>query len=158
MNIILKEEKISEILPTIFNLDEKIFTEKYHRRSSTMDELSGHLKDCKVYMAYDQKKPIGYISYRQKDNDIELMDLAVIPEYQNKGIGTLLMNTLLENIKRQNITLATHPFNSQAIRFYLKFGFKIAKWKDNYFGNNQPRLILIKEKVNIDSVKQVLTL
>lgn len=142
MNIILKEEKISEILPTIFNLDEIIFTEKYHRRSSTIEELSGHLKDCMIYMAYDQKIPIGYISYKQIEKNMELIDLAVTPKYQKKGIGTLLMNMLFENNKSRSITLATHPNNSQAIRFYLKFGFKIIEWRNNYYGNNQPRLIL----------------
>lgn len=152
MNILLRKEKISEILPTIFNLDEKIFTKKYHRRFSTIEELFSYLKDCTVYMAYDQKNPIGYILYKQKDNEIEIIGLAVTPQYQNKGVGTLLMNKFLDNIKKQKIMLTTHPFNSQAIRFYLKFGFSISAWKDNYFGNNQPRLILKKE-VFFDRVK-----
>lgn len=94
-------------------------------------------------MVYDSGKPVGYITYRKKDQELEIMGLAVLPDYQNKGVvGTLLINQLFIDADKMPIVMVTHPHNCQAIRFYLKFGFKIIGWKDNYYGNNQPRLIL----------------
>ncbi|MCL5797873.1 MAG: GNAT family N-acetyltransferase [Patescibacteria group bacterium] len=145
MNYKLKEEKISKIIQTIFDLDNKIYTERYHLRSKDLKQLSGYMEGSKVYVAYDGEIPIGYIAYRKKCNEVNILSLAVLSQYRNKGIGKVLMKKLMEKLKKHKFHLTTHPANSRAIRFYLKFGFTISALKDNYYGKDQPRLILIKE-------------
>jgi len=39
------------------------------------------------------------------------------------------------------IWLITHPLNTPAILLYLKNGFQITGWKDNYYGDSEPRII-----------------
>ncbi len=31
--------------------------------------------------------------------------------------------------------IVTHPKNTPALKLYLKYGFKIESWKDNYYGD-----------------------
>ena len=60
-----------------------------------------------------------------------IMDVIVLPEYQGKGYGKLLLNSLLEYIKKDlldgeemMIQLLSAPGKQE---FYKKFGFKIKK-------------------------------
>ena len=57
-----------------------------------------------------------------------IQDIMVLPEYQNKKIGTLIMNNLLEKIKelkKKNPELLTYLGASEGKEaFYEKFGFK----------------------------------
>lgn len=60
-----------------------------------------------------------------------LTDLTVVvhPDYQGKGIGTLLFRTLFEEIESKHpqilrIELIAKESNIKAINFYKKFGFK----------------------------------
>ena len=74
-------------------------------------------------------------------------DLTIKPEYQNQGLGSKGMEFLLDRLKNiPKIELVTHPKNNPAIRLYLKFGFEIEGWKDNFYGDGEPRLILAKVK------------
>ena len=47
------------------------------------------------------------------------------------------------NVKR--IDLVTHPHNSKIIGLYLSYGFIIEAWKDNHFGDGEPRIVLARE-------------
>ncbi len=70
--------------------------------------------------------------YDKKDDGIvsSLHWLAVLPEYQNKGIGKALMNTVMNYYKSNNlfpVYLHTQPWSYRAISLYNTFGFKIQK-------------------------------
>ena len=77
---------------------------------------------------YDDNKLIGY-GRIIGDNTIFLyiQDIMVIPEYQNKHIGTEIMNNLLKQIneyKKINPSIRTYLGASKGKEsFYEKFGF-----------------------------------
>lgn len=77
---------------------------------------------------YDNEKPIGYgriigdtICF------LYIQDIMVIPEYQSKKIGTMIMNKLLDKInevKKENQNLRVYLGASKDKEtFYEKFGF-----------------------------------
>jgi GNAT superfamily N-acetyltransferase len=77
---------------------------------------------------YDDNRIIGY--GRLIGDGICFMyihDVIVIPSYQNKKIGTMIMNKLLEKIKeikKENSDLRTYLGASKGKeKFYEKFGF-----------------------------------
>lgn len=56
--------------------------------------------------------------------------LAVLPEYQNKGIGKVLLSSAMNYYKSKNlfpVYLHTQPWSYKAIRLYNSFGFQIQK-------------------------------
>lgn len=87
----------------------------------------------------DDEKPVGmgrlvgdgaYVYYLQNIN--------VRPEYQKSGVGTLIINSLLEFIKKDKIegtdvmVLLMSSKNSEG--FYKKFGFRLRPNKDEGCG------------------------
>lgn len=114
------------------------------------DESRGYLKKSIAYLVLLDGKPIGTISYELKDADHAYIDsMTMRPEYQGKGYATKAFEWLLDHIRRegiQKIDLVTHPHNRNALQIYLKHGFVIEGWIDNYFGDGEPRIKLVLEK------------
>jgi ribosomal protein S18 acetylase RimI-like enzyme len=57
------------------------------------------------------------------------LTIAVHPDYQGKGIGTLIFGTLLDEVESKHpeilrVELIAKESNQRAINFYKKFGFK----------------------------------
>lgn len=54
-----------------------------------------------------------------------IWDVAVRPTYQNSGVGTLILKTMLTKLRACGIPLITLYTESQKKDFYSKFGFAI---------------------------------
>lgn len=78
-------------------------------------------------MASENNKIIGLITYEIVDDELEIMSLDSI--YEKHGIGTKLINNVLNIAKGSNCTkikLITTNDNINAIKFYQKRGFNIS--------------------------------
>ncbi|MDQ1523713.1 MAG: hypothetical protein QOE47_1637 [Pyrinomonadaceae bacterium] len=56
---------------------------------------------------------------------IRLLDIAILPEFQNRGIGAALLKSLLAESEERALPLRHMVFklNTAALRFYERFGF-----------------------------------
>ncbi len=125
----------------LFEIDNAAFTREFDLRARSVQEEVDYLRYSEVFLAYDGNKAIGLISYQLESDTAEIKTLAVIPEYQRKGIGKQLISEILKKLKGKRVHLVTHPKNTSAIILYLKSGFQIYGWKDNYYGDGEPRLL-----------------
>jgi len=104
-----------------------------------------YIRESQVYAIMNGNRAIGTISYKnQADESVLINGLTIMPEYRGKGIAKQAMSKLLEEVGNKNLELVVHPGNTPAILIYLHFGFSITEWKENYFGNSEPRLFLQK--------------
>ena len=69
--------------------------------------------------------PAGRIWIGRDSTQIRLLDIALLPEFQNRGAGTVLLNRLIEESKQAGKPLRHMVFmlNSDADRFYARLGF-----------------------------------
>ena len=52
------------------------------------------------------------------------MDIALLPEYRNKGIGTAILRDLMDKARQEDLPLVLRvEFFNPAIRLYQRFGF-----------------------------------
>lgn len=74
--------------------------------------------------------PIGRLYQDKGDNNWLLMDIALLPEYQNQGIGSWLIKTMLTEAGALNkpVQLHVEQFN-RAKNLYLKLGFNVIEDK-----------------------------
>ena len=62
-----------------------------------------------------------------------MIDIALLPEYRNSGIGTQLLRELLEEAQLTNKKIVIHVENfNPAYHWYLKLGFKQIEDKGVY--------------------------
>lgn len=69
-------------------------------------------------------QPVGRLYINRWPDDIRVMDIALLPEYRKRGIGTALIQQILDEAREKNarVSLYVESFNP-AYRLYERFGF-----------------------------------
>ncbi len=72
----------------------------------------------------EAENPIGRMIVNRADDQILLMDITLLPEYRNRGIGTALIQDLMVEARRAGKPLHLHveTFNP-AFKLYQRLGF-----------------------------------
>ncbi len=66
----------------------------------------------------------GRLYYCWEVNNLRLIDIALLPEYQYQGIGGMLIRELMAQVSERNGTILLHvEFNNPARDWYLQLGF-----------------------------------
>jgi GNAT superfamily N-acetyltransferase len=70
-------------------------------------------------------QPAGRIWIGRTEEEIRLLDIALLPEFQNRGAGTFLISWLIDEAKATGKRLRHMVFvlNNDADRFYVRLGF-----------------------------------
>jgi len=79
------------------------------------------------------------------DGEYELAKVAVVPAWQGKGVGALLMDKCVEQAKAwraRTILLYSHSKLASAVRLYLKFGFVFAPLENSHFETADIKMVL----------------
>ncbi|MGW8184926.1 MAG: GNAT family N-acetyltransferase [Candidatus Moraniibacteriota bacterium] len=113
----------------------------------TQEEIINWIKTEIVFIIKKDDLVAGSISYEIKDkNHVYISGLVVRPEFQKMGIAREAMNLLLDkfgDVKR--FSLVVHPDN-HAVKLYESLGFSRESVVENYFGDGEPRMIMVKNK------------
>lgn len=91
-----------------------------------------------VFLALDGDQPIGYVlallrevpenPFVHSGRALHIDQMSVNTAYQGQGVGTRLMETVLElaqTLGAERVSLGVAVFNTRAIRFYERLGFTI---------------------------------
>lgn len=70
-------------------------------------------------------EPVGRLYVHRGDDEIHLLDIAILAPYRNRGIGTLLARQLMEEAEQRSVPMRLHVemFNDGARRLYERLGF-----------------------------------
>ena len=143
-DIILQPANINDW--KILAILEKSAANKVFHPLTKEDEIKKYIKDSNVFFIVLNNKEIGTISFEEKeDNSIYFDGLTILPNCRRQGIATYALKKVLEDLKNKRVlSIVVHPENTPAILLYLKAGFVIKKWKENFYGDGEPRLFLVK--------------
>jgi [ribosomal protein S18]-alanine N-acetyltransferase len=102
-----------------------------------------------AFVAEKENEIIGYIMGWYVECEIHIGNLAVKKQYQQQGIGTYLLNSLLEHFSDFEICfLEVRENNHSAQKLYKKFGFKNVYIRKSYYKNGENALIMSKQREN----------
>jgi ribosomal protein S18 acetylase RimI-like enzyme len=78
---------------------------------------------------------IGYLKIHRIESEIFLANLHVHPDYQNLGIGSKILKSLLLEAEQQGVSVSLKALkvNQAALRFYERFGFSIEEEAETYY-------------------------
>jgi GNAT superfamily N-acetyltransferase len=104
------EQRISEFLDMQYEAQQNFYTSDY--RDAT-DELM-LLKD----------KPIGRLMIESRPHEIRCIDLALLPEYRERGWGTEIIQKLQDQARREQKPLRLQVIRfSRAVNLFDRLGF-----------------------------------
>lgn len=142
---ISKQNNNKQTYQTISNLEVAIFTRDYDFALDSGDKAEEILKNCEIVFISENEDVIGYTAVEKlSDSKYEIIGIAVLPEYQGKGIGSQAMQYIFEEYPDVEFRLVTDPRNISAIKFYYKHGFLITDYLKDYYGEGFDRLELVR--------------
>lgn len=143
MNINIKKVKLDAFAPTIFEIVKQSFNRDFDPPTESLQEVLDYLEGCELFGVFDEEEAIGYFGFKlHKDGKVELKSIALHPDYQGKGIGKKMMLSLKSEVGKKTVWLVVHPKNVGAIASYLRSGFIPSGWKEDFFGDGEPRLLM----------------
>ena len=131
-----------DYIEQIFNLEKEIFKSSAFNKSYLDTLIKGDNSFIYVYLIDD--KVCGYLMVLDSIDVYEILAIATIEEYRNKGIAQKLLN----KIKIKNIFLEVRESNQTAINFYKKNKFKEISIRKNYYSKPTENAIIMKLEVN----------
>jgi GNAT superfamily N-acetyltransferase len=88
-------------------------------------EYDTRYPDARYGVILVDNQPAGRIWIGEDETQIRLLDIGLLEEFQNRGIGTLLLKQLIAEAAAKNKPLRHMVFvlNNNAHRFYERLGF-----------------------------------
>lgn len=116
----------------------------------TYDILQEELNNpnSEYFVAKLENNILGFAGIWKAVDDVHITDIVVKKSNRQNGIGSKLLEKLIQTAKMQNfksITLEVNEHNLPAINLYLKYGFKNVGFRKKYYGNKDNAIIMTKE-------------
>ena len=131
-----------DYIEQIFNLENEIFKNSAFNKGYIETLIKGDNSFIYIYLIED--KICGYLIVLDSIDVYEILAIATIEEYRNKGIA----QELLDKIKTKDIFLEVRESNQVAINFYKKNKFKEISVRKNYYSEPNENAIIMKLEVN----------
>ena len=96
----------------------------HYRAQSMSIRLEHPQAEHKIVMV--QNAPVGRLIIDASGRHIEVIDIALLPEYLNCGLGTSVLNSVLAQADRLGRAIRLHvEKQSRAVRLFERLGFVI---------------------------------
>lgn len=115
--------------------------------NSIASELANPLSTWIV--AVENGTVCGYVGSQSVLDSADMMNIAVHPEYRNRGIACALVSELIALLKNQNVIslmLEVRVSNESAINLYKKLGFEIVGKRPRYYHNPREDAYIMRKE------------
>lgn len=88
---------------------------------------------------------IGYVGVQVLGDELNLLKIAVLPQYRMLGVASKLMELTFKLFNDEKLTsyfLEVRESNKSAIKFYQKLGFKTELKRINYYDGKEDALVM----------------
>jgi len=97
-----------------------------------------------AFITKTQKHTIAFASYTPQKNAVLIVALAVLPPYQNAGVGKSLIKKIeaeTRKLKKNKLLVATSNDDLPALGFYQSLGFQIFQVKPNVIAQKHAKTL-----------------
>jgi N-acetylglutamate synthase-like GNAT family acetyltransferase len=89
-----------------------------------LDRINHHFDNAKIILLEDQK--IGLLKLAKNENKIEILQIQIEPNHQNKGIGKKIIQSIIQKATTKNIPVKLSVLKvNKAQTLYKNLGFEI---------------------------------
>jgi ribosomal-protein-alanine N-acetyltransferase len=147
-NILTIREMTLKDLPTVLSIDRSSFPNPWPERSyrfELMDNPASRLLVCEAEIG-GELRILGYVGCWHIVDELHISTIAVDPGFRRRGIGELLLQTVIRwgVVKgAQLVTLEVRESNRPALKLYQKYGFEQVGRRTGYYRDNDEDAILM---------------
>ncbi len=89
----------------------------------------------------------GYLALSLAAGEAEVLNIAVLPEFRGRGLGTLLLRFAFGDMQGmwERAFLEVRPSNAPARALYSKTGFRVSGRRRQYYADGEDALIMTLE-------------
>lgn len=120
MSLKIREVKTQKEIKIIWDLFYTVLRKPFKRKRYNTKEQN---EPYKFFAAILEEQIVGAISL-VKNKSFHIGSLAILPKKQNKGIGSALLQMLLNDAERLGYNKVEVSSYDEALDFYKKHGFK----------------------------------
>ena len=111
-------------------------------------------RSCVARRGGDGSRIVGYACWWLIGDEIEVQNVAVVPEERRGGIGRSLIEAVLDDARRSGacrISLEVRNTNDAARRLYESFGFAPCGLRRNYYGRGEDAIVMARSLAPVAS-------
>lgn len=105
-------------------------------------------KTFSAYGLWHKDQLLAYISFYHHLDEVEIINLAVIPEQRRKGFGGKILSILLQvaaKMGMQKVVLEVRETNAAAIALYKRHGFCQSGIRRRYYPDNGENALIYQK-------------
>ncbi|HSV49172.1 MAG TPA: GNAT family N-acetyltransferase [Candidatus Acidoferrales bacterium] len=122
--------------------DEKIPYDLLLLADETIESINKYIFSSEIYVLEENGTNIAvYALQKLNDDEVEVKNIAVARDYQNKGIGKTLLRDAAERAKSKGfrrVIIGTGDAAPKLLGFYQRQGFEVFSVKRGFFVDNFP--------------------
>ncbi len=115
-----KDKKLTKL---VFQIRQEVFVVEQNvdpeLEYDEFEDISQH------YLVFENDTPVATARWRKTEKGIKLERFSLLKKYRNKGIGTILLKKVMQDILPLNKNIYLHS-QVLAVNLYLREGFKIS--------------------------------
>ncbi len=84
-----------------------------------------HFPDAAFDVIELEGRPVGRLYIDRREDEIRLVDIALLTEYRGRGLGGEILEEILDEGRQKGLLVRIHvEHNNPAMRLYLRLGFR----------------------------------
>jgi ribosomal-protein-alanine N-acetyltransferase len=127
-----------EDLPSVLEIENLSYPNPW-RLSSFKGEIENRpISNPYVVIFKPLNRVIGYVIYWHLQNEVQISNIAVSPDYRQLGVGEAVLKRILHEVSCKGaefVFLEVRPSNQAARSLYGKLGFQILGLRKGYYRN-----------------------
>jgi ribosomal-protein-alanine N-acetyltransferase len=135
-------------LPDLLKIEQASFSHPW-TRAMFQEELAK--VPPTLYVLTGERGLRGYLCFWTVSGELQVVNVAVHPEWRGRGLGCRLMHFLLRearNREAEKIFLEVRPSNRPALRLYARLGYKAIYRRRRYYAEEGEDALVMALKVS----------
>ena len=119
----------------------KLLNDNFANLYNLNDELD---RDYSIVLGYEKDgKIVAFLHINLIQDEIDIINIVVDKEYRKQKIATKLLTYIINNYPNKKIILEVNEKNTNALKLYLKMGFKENSRRKGYY-NGDDAIIMVR--------------
>lgn len=133
-------------LPYVLEIESLSFPNPWHELTFKGEIHNRRISFPFVIVHKSENRVIGYIIFWQVNEQVQINNIAVHPDFRRMGVAESVLLEVLEHVRKEGVifvTLEVRPSNVAARSLYRKLGFEVLGIRENYYINPREHALIM---------------